>query len=302
MDSTIKINVAQENSRSVLKESFHNAPYKLVHYGSRNLHEHLELIIMSASPGVMDGDTLTIHMTLQPHSSLKLYTQAFNKLHPMQEGAQQLIEVNIKEDGLFQYIPHPTTPFKDSIYKTTNNIYLHKSATLIWGDIICGGRVHRNECFAFTRLHSLTKVHVNGIPRYIDNQYLAPKEQPIKKMLFFEGYTHQGTLLYASPYARELKLELDEILRVEYDEITYGFTSCADDMIMIRVLGYEGESLYNFMVMLGQLCWDYTTHKMEEKRTLSLTPIHQSTESAKKSSVPKQKAQKITGKKATLSI
>ncbi|QNL50876.1 urease accessory protein UreD [Olivibacter sp. SDN3] len=292
MDSIISINVAQESNRSVLKDSFHNAPYKLVHYGARNSYDHLELIIMSASPGVMDGDTLTIHVNLQANTQLKLYTQAFNKLHPMIEGAQQHMDVIVEEEGLFQYIPHPTTPFKGSIYKTITNIHLQKHATLIWGDIICGGRIHMNESFAFSRLHSLTKVFFADGLRYFDNQYLAPKEQPIKKMLFLEGYTHQGTLLYASPYADELKLELDEILKAEYEEITYGFTSCADDMVMIRILGNDGELLYNFMTMLGQLCWDFTQHKITEKSEKPQEPI-----SIPAGQIKKSPAQKKTIKK-----
>jgi urease accessory protein len=52
MDSKIVLNVAKEDGRSRLKESYHNAPYKLTHYGAAGLTNHLEMIIMSASPGI----------------------------------------------------------------------------------------------------------------------------------------------------------------------------------------------------------------------------------------------------------
>ena len=83
MDSFIKINAERDGKYSVLKESFHNAPYKLIHFGSPRAQDHLELIVMTASPGSMDGDSLNMAICLKEKAQLKLFTQSFNKLHPM---------------------------------------------------------------------------------------------------------------------------------------------------------------------------------------------------------------------------
>lgn len=269
MESAIKVNAEREGHKTVLKESYHSAPYKLTYYGSPTFHEHLEMIIMSASPGVMDGDILTIDVHAKEEAELKVFTQSFNKVHPMKEGATQLTTVHVDNDAILQYIPHPITPFKDSIFLAKNEIHLQKEGVLIWGDIICSGRVHMKESFVFTQLHSITKIFRDRKLIFIDNQFLSPAKQPIQKMLFFEGYTHQATLLFSSSFAKDLKLELDEILAHEYEDITYGFTQAADDVVIFRALGNNGELLYDFLLMLGQLCWEFSQHKISEKNQAS---------------------------------
>ncbi|TXK29666.1 urease accessory protein UreD [Pontibacter qinzhouensis] len=261
MLSTIRVNAEREGKVTLLKESSHNAPYKVIHYGSRHLHEHLELIMMSASPGIMDGDEIDITVNVHEGAHLKFFTQSFSKLHPMEKGAVQRTKVQVKKDGLYKFIPHPVTPFAKSIFKTVNEIHLDERATLIWGDIIASGRVHSGESFQFTRLHSVTRVYSNKKLVLLDNQLIEPGHQPLNSILFYERYTHQATLIYVSPFAAELKAELDEILTSQYEEITFGFTQCAPSAVMIRAMGNEGVMLYDWLSAMGQLCWEFTMHK-----------------------------------------
>ncbi|MFT2008539.1 urease accessory protein UreD [Pontibacter sp. 13R65] len=263
MLSTIKINAEREGKLTLLKESRHNAPYKVIHYGSRHLHEHLEMIMMSSSPGIMDGDVIDIEVNVHEGAQMKLFTQSFNRLHPMEKGAVQRTNVQVKKNGIYKFIPHPITPFANSIFKTVNEIHLDERATLIWGDIIASGRVHSGESFKFTRLHSVTKVFCNKKLVLFDNQLIEPGHQPFNSILFYERYTHQATMIYVSPFAAELKAELDEILTTQYEEITFGFTQCAPNAVMIRAMGQEGVMLYDWLSAMGQLCWEFTIHKQE---------------------------------------
>lgn len=263
MDSLIKINVERDGKYSVLKESFHNAPYKLTHFGSPRAQEHLELIVMTASPGIMDKDSLEITVNLRENAQLKLYTQSFNKLHPMKFGATMNTRVELAEHAVFHYIPHPVTPFRDSIFSSSNEIHLHEKATLIWGDSLTAGRIFMDEAFVFTKLHTLTRIFQNKQLIYTDNQYLTPKTQDLQGMLYFEGYTHQATLLYAGPFAALLKIEMDEILTGEYEDIEFGYTLCAPQCILLRAVGHDGELLHNFLTMLAQMYWVFTQDQIQ---------------------------------------
>jgi urease accessory protein len=264
LKSTIKINAEREGEDTLLKDSQHNAPYKLIHYGSRHLHKHLELILMSASPGIMDQDEINISVNLSEKAQVKLFTQSFGKLHPMEKGAVQNTVVHIKKDGIFKYIPHPVTPFANSIFKTTNDIHLDESATLIWGDILASGRIHSGESFDFTRFHSVTRIYNGKKLVLFDNQLITPQTQPVHSILFYEGYTHQATLIIVSPFAKELKAELDEILIGQYEQITFGFTECASNAVMLRAMGSDGVLLHDWLSTMGQLCWEFTLHKSSE--------------------------------------
>ncbi|MHC2990263.1 urease accessory protein UreD [Pontibacter sp. HJ8] len=279
LKSTIRIDAEKEGKHTLLKESSYTVPYKVIHYGSRHLHEHLELILMSSSPGIMEGDEIDITVNVQEGAHLKLFTQSFGKLHPMEKGATQRTHVQVKKDGIYKFIPHPIIPFAKSDFKTYNEIYLDDSATLIWGDIIGSGRVYSGESFQFTRLHSVTKVYCNKKLVLLDNQLLEPGCQPLDSILFYEGgYTHQATLIYVSPFATELKAELDEVLATQHEAFTFGFTQRAPNAVLIRAMGDQGAQLYDWLSAIGQLCWQFTRYKQgldesepEEEQVAELT-------------------------------
>ncbi|MGJ1367141.1 urease accessory protein UreD [Sphingobacterium spiritivorum] len=297
MESSIKINVEREGTYSVLKESYHNAPYKLTHYGSPRAQEHLEMIIMSASPGIMDEDHLTIDVRVKKDACFKLFTQSFNKLHPMKKGATQDTIIKLEANSIMQYVPHPVTPFKDAIFRATNRIDMHETATLIWGDIISAGRIYMNEAFQFQKVHSRTTLYRDGKLIYTDNQCLMPHEQPVRKLLFFENYTHQAAFIYSGPFAKLMKEEFDEILAGSYEDITFGFTYCADNSILLRALGYDGELLYSFLTMLSQMCWEFTQHQQQLLMNESVLPA-QETQEAGDTEIPEPKAPAAKRKKS----
>ncbi|MFD2742115.1 MULTISPECIES: urease accessory protein UreD [Sphingobacterium] len=301
MESRININVERDEKYSVLKESFHNAPYKLTHYGAPRAQAHLEMIIMSASPGIMDGDRLTINVDMKAGAHMKLHTQSFNKVHPAKTGSFQDTFVNLNENCILHYVPHPITPFKGSIFKAENKIEMEASSTLIWGDILAAGRIYMNEAFLFNKVHMRTTLFRDNKLIFTDNQCLKSAEQPVSDMLFFEGYTHQATFIYSSPYAAGMKQEMDEILAGEYEDISFGFTDAGEDTILLRALGDNGELLYNFLSMLGQMCWEYTQHRQasivaeentQNKADEESEVIDETLSSTKKKSVVARKRQK----------
>jgi urease accessory protein len=269
LKSKISVVGYEENGKTLLGDSYHNAPYKIIHYGSKNLRDHLEMIMMCASPGMMEGDELDIDVEVNKSAQMRLYTQSFSKIHPTGDvGAVQRMNVRIQEKGLFHFIPHPVTPFHDSTFRTTNTIHMQPDSTLIWGDIIASGRVHVGESFDFNLLHSVTKIYRGKKLIVMDNQRLTPKKHNLQSILYYEGFTHQATLIYVSPFGDLLKEELDEILAGQYQEITFGFTQCAPDAVMIRAMGNDGELLYEWLSEMGRLCWSFTQFQLEQEKKL----------------------------------
>ncbi len=71
--SKIKISCNKQEPK-LLVDSYFDIPYKLVHYGSSQRTNHLEVIQMCSSPGVMDGDSLDMEVIcgrIQSLSSLR---------------------------------------------------------------------------------------------------------------------------------------------------------------------------------------------------------------------------------------
>ncbi len=301
--SKIVISCKREGDKTYLVDSLFDIPYKIVHYGSRLLQDHLEVMMMCYSPGVMDGDELDIDINIPARSEMKLFTQSFNKLHPMKKGAAQVTHVRVADDAIFQYLPQPMIPFKNAIFDTENKIELSAGANLIWGDIISGGRIHSGERFAFTKIHSRTKIYRQGKLLFYDNQLMTPSGQPVEKMLFFEGHTHQGTLIIVSPWANSFKSELDELLSEQFTDMSYGFSQCGDNALIIRTLGESGEAMHDWLANIGNMCWSFIQHHIAEKE--EQVPAIKKTKPVKKTkattpgkSIKKIPAKKIVPKKA----
>lgn len=263
-----KINLScKKENRTLLENSFADIPYQLMHYGNKNLdrQEHLEMMIMCSSPGVMDNDSLRITIHCKKNAALKLFSQSYNKLHPMKKGARQSTLIKLEAHSRFQYIPHPVIPFKDSLFQASTEIRMDETAHLIWGDSISGGRIHSGERFEFKSFHNQTGLFINNELVFCDNQLLEPQKQPVEEMLFFEGYSHQGTLLLVSPEAGIFKKELDDILKEQFTDMQYGFTQCHKNALLIRTLGNSGEALHGWMTNVGDMFWSFIQYRQKKK-------------------------------------
>ncbi|MBV7530924.1 urease accessory protein UreD [Chitinophaga sp. sic0106] len=283
LTSRVDISCKREGAKTLLVNSYFDIPYKVVHYGSKLLHNHLEVMLMCYSPGVMDGDALQVTVHSPAHTEMKLFTQSFNKVHPMKKGASQAMQVKVDEHALLQYLPMPTIPFKNAIFHTENLIDVAPNGHLIWGDIIGGGRIHSGERFEFSRLHSQTKVYVGGKLIFYDNQLMEPRKQPLEQMLFMEGHTHQGTLLIVSEYATAFKEELDEVLTEQFVDMSYGFTQCGKNALLIRALGDSGESMHEWLSNIGDMCWSFIKYHTAQ---VAPAPVVAPEKAVKKKAMP----------------
>lgn len=263
LNSKVKLSCKKEGGKTLLDERYFDIPYKLTHYGSPLKSDVLEMILMCSSPGVMDGDGLTLDVECQEGAELKFFTQSYNKIHPMPkgQGATQLCRYHIGKAAKFMYIPHPSIPYKDSLFSATNDIHLHSTSHLIWSDIISGGRIYSGERFLLKKYHTKTKIYRDEKLILFDNQLIQPGAQPLEDLLFFEGYTHQGTLLIVSPFAEDLKKELDEMLLEQFTDSSYGFTLCAENALMLRVMGSSGDAIHNWLARIGDMAWQYFSYR-----------------------------------------
>ncbi len=300
LSSKIFLSCHRSEEKTVLGERYFDIPYKLTHYGNVRDTDHLEMILMSSSPGIMGGDTLQQDIICEENAAFKYFTQSFNKVHPAHksEGSKQICNFTLEAGAKFFYVPHPTIPYRDSSFEALNTIKMTSSSHLIWGDIISGGRIHSGERFELKKYHTKTKVYRDERLILFDNQLIEPSTQPIEDLLFFEGYTHQGTLLLISPYAEAFKKELDAILLEQFTDSSYGFTMCAENAIMVRIMGYSGEALHDWLFNIGNMAWSFFEYQEKEASEAEQTKA-EAKEIAVKKQEPKPKKKATTKAKTT---
>ena len=143
-----------------LAEMFYTNPFGLMRFDKRSAHDPwLRYMIRSSTPGIMAGDFYEMSFRVAKGTNLGLETQAYSRIHSMKPGgfAKQTTTIDVEEDAMLQYIPHPTSPHKDSVYEAINTINIAKTSRVIWGEVItCGRKLYgEGEVFEFKEFKTI---------------------------------------------------------------------------------------------------------------------------------------------------
>src|SRR3954467_12348453 len=93
MIAKLHIQTAVKGSKTVIKDRFFTPPFKLANVTEDRREDRLKLVMMSSSPGILEGDEYEIKIRLEKGSSLLLQTQSYQRLFSMKTGAGQCMEV-----------------------------------------------------------------------------------------------------------------------------------------------------------------------------------------------------------------
>ncbi|KAA2238588.1 urease accessory protein UreD [Chitinophaga agrisoli] len=256
MISELKIVTGLRAGATWLKESYWTRPFKLADIGAYRTDKALCLMLMSASPGMLDGDDYRIHITVSAGSRLQLQTQAYQRLYHMEHGACQHMQVEVHQGASFSYIPHPVVPHAGASFEGHNRIFLEAGSRLIWGEIVTCGRKLCGEVFQFRLFHNITELYYQGKLIVKDNLLLQPERIKLAGPGQLEGFTHQATLIYADTRADAPPMAdvLLDLLAGE-EEIAYGVSQAAGPAIVLRILGNGAEQLFGCMRRMEKVLW-----------------------------------------------
>jgi urease accessory protein len=206
--SRLELKLSQRNGRTAVLDSFFTAPLKIA---KPFYHEsHTEVMLMCASPGMLDGDRYDIKISLSSGARAAMTAQSYNKIfqskssfHPehsesneteisqlIDGGSFQNIEIRLESGSKFRFSPPPAIPFQRSRFSGRTNVFLEDDSAYLSCDIIACGRSAMGERFAFDSYISRTAVYESGRLVFLDNQRLVPSDADISGIGFFEGYSH----------------------------------------------------------------------------------------------------------------
>jgi urease accessory protein len=248
MRSEVTIKVAVRNGISYLASGFFTPPLKVADITEDRTAGELHLMLMSASPGVLDGDDLSIRVEVEAYGRLRLQTQSYQRLFRMKDGAVQAMEVFLEEGACFCWLPHPCVPHERAIFTGSNRIFLSEGSQLIWGDVITCGRKLNGEVFRYTKYHVRTEVFIHGQLALLENVCLRPPIFSVEGVGQMEGYTHQASLLYVGSRGVAVEKYLQAL-----EGVTYGMSEGPAGSLVIRILGNKAEPLYDVLKTLGEL-------------------------------------------------
>jgi urease accessory protein len=254
MIAIVKIDTYIRNEVTHLKSAYHTAPFKVAEIREDKNQAVLELMLMSASPGILDGDRYDFEIIVQEDCQLEFSTQSYQRIFTMEGSASQNMKVEVNKNGFFKYLPHPTVPHKNSNYKAINTINLEENATLIWGEILTCGRKLNAEQFEFTEFQNKTAIYKKGKLVLFENLYMNPSELNPLELGELEGFTHQASLIYFndSMESKSVKQQIDDFLAAQ-ENLLFGTSKTNGNGLIIKILHHNSEKLFLLLKELTQI-------------------------------------------------
>ena len=173
--SELFLSTILQGEEVVLDEVQFTAPFKIME-PFREEKDYLKVMILSASPGIMEGDIQEQHIHVGRGTKLEVCSQSFEKIHRMKNGcARRYIRICQESDSFLYYVPQPAIPFRDSAFDNIVEVELEKeSSQFIFQDILSCGRTAYGECFDYKYYNSLVQVRREGRLIYRDNTRYDP--------------------------------------------------------------------------------------------------------------------------------
>jgi urease accessory protein len=251
MIAKLHIETALRGHKTILKQCFCTPPFKVLDVTEDKNSTTLHLMLMNASPGVLDGDAYSLNVNIAKGCSLQLHTQSYQRLFRMQSGAVQCMEINMEADSALYYVPHPCVPHAAANFVSKTKIRLAENGTLLWGDVLTCGRKSSGERFSFSRYHSVTEIFLHNRLLVKENVLLQPALFDITALGQLENYTHQASLIFLNEEVcvPPLANRLHDMLSFE-NGICFGITTLPVNGFLVRLLGYKGEQLYGILKKL----------------------------------------------------
>ncbi|SDQ69854.1 urease accessory protein [Chryseobacterium soldanellicola] len=260
MDSHLNIIAGFKNGKSYVKDLYVSLPFRCVSVGQRKNDGKLYQMIMSSSPGILDGDHYHLKVSLEKGASLQLQSQSYQRLFNMKDKAVQELDIVLEDETSFAYVPHPVVPHEDSNFKSEAKIHIGKNSQIIISEIITCGRKHYGEVFKLKRFQNLTEIYHENKLIVKDNILIQPDLIPINSIGNLEQHTHQGTFIF---FSTKDDVKRDELIDniVEYaeryqGEMEIGVSAMENNGFIIRSLGNGGEIMYNFFLHVQEVLWN----------------------------------------------
>ncbi len=199
----LNLTYASRQGKTVIVEQKNQAPLKVQRPLYPEAQTHAEgqkichSIILHTAGGVVGGDRLSCNFDLQPNSQALITTAAASKIYRSNGiQARQKIEINIDERACLEWLPQETIVFNAADYHQDLRVNLASNASFLGWEINRFGRTARGEKFVQGNWRSHTEIYQEGIPLWIDRQWLPGSEEIFHSPNGLAGQAVIGSLIF----------------------------------------------------------------------------------------------------------
>lgn len=242
--SRLQLRAVFNGEKTVLEDVHFTAPFKVM----RPFYEKpgiMTVMLLSASAGIMAGDRQEMEFQVEPGAAMEFVSQAYEKIHKMEEGeAKRKTVIEVGKGASFYYTPLPTIPFAGSAYESTTEVSLADGTSrFIMSEILACGRAARGERFAYRYFKNRVSVRQGQRLIYRDNTHYEPEAWDMEGFGMYEGFTHLANLLICNkPVSEPQVVRMREILD-DAPDVEGGVTQNGENLTVVKALGNTAQGL-----------------------------------------------------------
>ena len=137
-------------------------------------------VVLHTAGGIVGGDRNSLSFHLQPNAQALITTATASKIYRSNGlQAKQSIQIQVDADAYLEWLPQETIVFDGAIYRQDLHVELAPGAKWLGWEITRFGRTARGERFLTGDWKSHTEVWQQGVPLWIDRQWLPGGEKII---------------------------------------------------------------------------------------------------------------------------
>ncbi|QLE56286.1 urease accessory protein UreD [Nostoc sp. TCL26-01] len=202
----LKLVYADRLNSTQLIYNHHQAPLKVQRPFYPEGEKVCHSVILHTAGGIVGGDLLSCDIHLQANAQAVMTTAAASKIY-RSNGliAKQTINIQVETGACLEWLPQETIVFDGGIYRQDLRVELADGANFVGWEITRFGRSARGEKFYQGEWRSHTEVWQNGIPLWIDRQWLPGSAAVFHSPHGLSGKPIVGSLVWlGSPVSLEI--------------------------------------------------------------------------------------------------
>ncbi|OYD96807.1 urease accessory protein [Nostoc sp. 'Peltigera membranacea cyanobiont' 210A] len=154
-------------------------------------------VILHTAGGMVGGDRLSSNIHLQPQTQALITTAAASKIYRSNGlQARQIIQMQVDAGACLEWLPQETILFNDAIYRQDLRVELATGGSWLGWEITRFGRSARGEKFLQGEWRSHTEIWQQGVPLWIDRQWLRGSEETFHSPHGLAGKPIVGNLVW----------------------------------------------------------------------------------------------------------
>lgn len=133
--------------------------------------------LVNPSGGIVAGDHLSIHASLERGAHAVLSTPSANRVYRSSgDDARQTVDLSVASGAILEWFPEVTIPFAGSRFTQRMDVRLAtNSIALIW-DSLASGRIARGERWAFASLRNEIRITTASGAQLLERYAVQPEQ------------------------------------------------------------------------------------------------------------------------------